>query len=144
MYKAKPFLVEDSVLSLYFSYIHSYINYANLAWASTHKINLKKIHSQQKHPLKTKFDHDRYYLKTVFDHDRYYLKTVFDHDRYYLKTVFDHDRYYLKTVFDHDRYYLKTVFDHDRYYDTKELFRSGNVLNVYKLNLLNISIFMQK
>ena len=122
MYKAKPFLVKDSVLSLYFSYIHSYMNYANLAWASTHKINLKKIHSQQKHPLKKKFDHDRSYLKTVFDHDRYYLKTVFDHDRYY----------------------LKTVFDHDRYYHTKELFRSGNVLNVYKLNLLNISIFMQK
>ena len=87
------------------------MNYANLAWASTHKINLKKIHSQQKHPLKKKFDHDRSYLKTVFDHDRYYLKTV---------------------------------FDHDRYYHTKELFRSGNVLNVYKLNLLNISIFMQK
>ena len=31
MYKTKPFLDKDSLLSLYFSYIHSYINYANLA-----------------------------------------------------------------------------------------------------------------
>ena len=46
MYKAKPFLDKDSLLSLYFSYIHSYINYANLTWASSHKTNLKKIHSQ--------------------------------------------------------------------------------------------------
>ena len=47
MCKTKLFLDKDSLLSLYFSYIHSYINYANLAWASTHKTNLKKIHSQQ-------------------------------------------------------------------------------------------------
>ena len=51
MYKAKPFLDKDFPLSLYFSYIHSYINHTNLAWASTHKTNLKKIHSQQKHAL---------------------------------------------------------------------------------------------
>ena len=30
MYKAKPFLDKDSLLSLCFPYIHSYINYANL------------------------------------------------------------------------------------------------------------------
>ena len=52
MYKAKPFLDKDSLLSLYFSYIHSCINHANLAWASTHKTNLKKIHSQQKHAFR--------------------------------------------------------------------------------------------
>ena len=32
----------------------------------------------------------------------------------------------------------------DRYYHTKELFRYCNILNVYKLNLLNNSIFMPK
>ena len=31
MYKAKSFLDKDSLLSLYFSYVRSYINYANLA-----------------------------------------------------------------------------------------------------------------
>ena len=47
MCKAKPLLDKDSLLSLYFSYIYSYINYANLAWASTHKTNLKKVHSNR-------------------------------------------------------------------------------------------------
>ena len=89
MYKAKSFLDKDSLLSLYFSYIHSCINYANLAWASTHKTNLKNIHSQQKHAL-------------------------------------------------------GIVHNKDRYYQTKKLFRSCNVLNVYKLNLQNTSIFMHK
>ena len=89
LYKDKPFLDKDSLLSLYFSYIHSYINYANLAWASTHKTNLKKIHSQQKHAL-------------------------------------------------------RILYNKDRYYHTKELFRSCNALSVYKLNLLNTSIFMHK
>ena len=89
MYKAKHFLDKDSLLSLYFSYIHSYINYTNLGWVSTHKTNLKKIHSQQKHTL-------------------------------------------------------RILYNKDRYYHTKELFRSCNVLNVYKLNLLNTSIVMHK
>ena len=89
MYKAKHFLDKDSLLSLYFSYIHLYINYANLAWASTHKTNLKKIHSQQRHVL-------------------------------------------------------RIVYNKDRYYHTKEPFRSCNVLNVYKLNLLNTSIIIHK
>ena len=89
MYKAKPFLDKDSLLSLYFSYIHSYIKYANLAWASTHKANLEKIHSQQKHAF-------------------------------------------------------RIVYNKDRCYHTKELFRSCNVLNVYKLKLLNTSTFMHK
>ena len=89
MYKAKPFLDKDSLLSLCFSDIHSYTNYANLAWASTHKTNLKKIHSQQKRAL-------------------------------------------------------KILYNKDRYYHTKERFSSCNVLNVYKLNLLNTSIFMHK
>ena len=41
MYKAKPVLDKDSLLPVYFSYIHSHINYANLAWASTRKTDLK-------------------------------------------------------------------------------------------------------
>ena len=63
MYKAKPLLDKNSLLSLYFSYIHSYINYTNLAWASVHKTNLKKIHSLQKHALRIEYNKDRYYHK---------------------------------------------------------------------------------
>ena len=43
MSKAKPLLDKDLVLLLYFSYIHSYVSYANLTSASTHKTN---IHNQ--------------------------------------------------------------------------------------------------
>ena len=61
MYKAKPFLDKNSLLSLHLSYIHSYINYASLAWARTHKTNLRKIHNQQKHVLRIVYNKDRYY-----------------------------------------------------------------------------------
>ena len=39
--KAKPFLNKQFLLSLYCSYIHSYINYANVTWVSTYMTNLK-------------------------------------------------------------------------------------------------------
>ena len=61
MYKAKPFLDKNSLLSLYFSYIPSYINYANLAWTSTYKTNSKKIRSLQKHAPRIVYNKDRYY-----------------------------------------------------------------------------------
>ena len=49
LYRAKPFLGKHSLLTLHYSYIHTYLNYANLSWASTNKTNLKKLLSQQKH-----------------------------------------------------------------------------------------------
>ena len=52
MYRAKPFLDKESLLSSYYSYIHSYLNYTNLAWGSTYRTNLKKLHSQQKHAIR--------------------------------------------------------------------------------------------
>ena len=68
LYRAKPFLNKKCLLSLYFSYIHSYINYANIAWGSTYLTNLKKINSQQKHAFriiynKKKFESARELLK---------------------------------------------------------------------------------
>ena len=61
MYKAKPFLDKDSLFRLQLSYIHSDINFANLAWESTHKTNLKKIRSQQKHALAILYNEDEYH-----------------------------------------------------------------------------------
>ena len=52
MYRAKPFLDKESLSALYYSYIHSYLNYANLAWGSTYLTNLKKLRSQQKHAIR--------------------------------------------------------------------------------------------
>ena len=40
--KAKQLLDNESLKSIYFSYIHSYMNYANIAWASCNPAKLKK------------------------------------------------------------------------------------------------------
>ena len=42
LYKAKPYLDKHSLLSLYLSYILSYISYGSIAWESTIRTNLKK------------------------------------------------------------------------------------------------------
>ena len=47
LYKARDYLSKESLFSLYYAYIHTYVNYANLAWARTIGTNLKKIHSQE-------------------------------------------------------------------------------------------------
>ena len=64
LYRAKPFLGKHSLLILYYSYIHTYLNYENLTWASTNRTNLKKLLSQQKHAIrtvnnKTRFEHTK-------------------------------------------------------------------------------------
>ena len=51
LFNAKTFLNKLSLLSLYYSYIHSYINYANVLWGSTYMTNLKTLPSQQKHAM---------------------------------------------------------------------------------------------
>ena len=89
MYQAKPYLNKYSVLALYFSYIHSYINYGYLVWGSTRRTYLRKISSQQKH-------------------------------------------------------LLRLIHNKNRFYHSKELFESCQIINAYKLNLLNTSIFMRK
>ena len=47
-----PYLVGlnggKSKLKEYFSHIHFYLNYANIAWESTHVRKSNKIHTQQK------------------------------------------------------------------------------------------------
>ena len=80
---------KQSLLSLYYSYIHSYINYANVAWGSTYMTNLKELSSQQKHAMRIICN--------------------------------------------------KWKFEH-----TKQLFQSNKILNVYKLNIVNVAKFMYK
>ena len=66
--KGKPYLNKDSLLALYFSYIHSYINYANLVWGSTNRTYLRKINSQQEHPLRLMHNKNRFYhSKKLFE-----------------------------------------------------------------------------
>ena len=42
LFKAKPYIDKYSLLSLHHTYIHSYINYGNIAWGSTTRTNFKK------------------------------------------------------------------------------------------------------
>ena len=46
--KSKQLLDTESLKSIYFSYIYSYLNYANIAWGSTSPTKVKKIHYLQK------------------------------------------------------------------------------------------------
>ena len=41
------------MVSLYYSFIHSYLNYGNIAWCSTSMTKLKKLLSKQKQALRT-------------------------------------------------------------------------------------------
>ena len=43
-YGVSLFLNEDSFRTVYFSYIQSYFNYANIAWASTYAKKLKVVY----------------------------------------------------------------------------------------------------
>ena len=49
LYRANHLLDNDSLWTIYFSYIHSYLNYVNTAWGNTCFNKLKAMHYQQKH-----------------------------------------------------------------------------------------------
>ena len=68
LYKAKPYLDKRSLLCLYYSYIHSYLNYANAVWCSTNRTYLKKLQSQQKHVIRIIFH------ENIFAHTREHFK----------------------------------------------------------------------
>ena len=87
LYRAKLFLDKNSLLTLYYSYIHTYLKYANLSWGSTNTTNLKKLLSQQKYTVR------------IINN--------------------------------------KTRFDH-----SNERFKSQKILNIYKLNILSVAVFM--
>ena len=53
MYRAKPLLEEKYLKSIYFVYVYSYLNYANIAWTSTYRTKLKSIHFYQKYVVRS-------------------------------------------------------------------------------------------
>ena len=52
LYKAKRVLNMNALKSLYFSFIHSYLNYGNIVWASVTQTKLKKLASKQKQAIR--------------------------------------------------------------------------------------------
>ena len=55
LYRVSQFLNEDSLKTVYFSYIHFYLNQKNIAWTSTHATKLKRVDLKQKHALRIVF-----------------------------------------------------------------------------------------
>ena len=49
LYRASLYLDKESLKSIYFSFINSYISYCNIAWASTSETKLTRIFNKQKH-----------------------------------------------------------------------------------------------
>ena len=52
LHKAKQFLNAKAMKSLYFSFIHSYLTYGNVAWCSTSMNKTKKLFGKQKQAIK--------------------------------------------------------------------------------------------
>ena len=48
LFKASRSLSSKSLRSIYFALVHSYINYTNIAWASTNKTYLNRTLGKQK------------------------------------------------------------------------------------------------
>ena len=60
LYKARPCLDKRTLLRFYYSYIYSYLNYANTAWYSTNRTYLKKFQSLQKHAIRIIFRQNKF------------------------------------------------------------------------------------
>ena len=52
LYREKPYLDETSLKIIYFSYIHSYLNYASIAWVSTRITKLKPLFYKQEQAVR--------------------------------------------------------------------------------------------
>ena len=52
LFKASPSLNSKSLRSIYFAFVHLYINYANIAWASINKTYVNRILGKQKRAAK--------------------------------------------------------------------------------------------
>ena len=70
LYRASHLLDFKNLLKIYFSFIHIYISYANITWASTFKTELQGILKKQKHAARITFHANR------FDHSRPLLKEM--------------------------------------------------------------------
>ena len=51
LHRARWILDRTALKNLYFSFVHSYLNYGNIVWASTSTTKLKKLASKQKQAL---------------------------------------------------------------------------------------------
>ena len=60
LYRTSHYLDKKSLKSIYFSFIHSYVNYCNIAWASTSRTKLDKILKKQMHAVCIIYNKDKF------------------------------------------------------------------------------------
>ena len=70
LYRARLIFPRKQLNQLYFSFVHSYLNYANLVWGSTQKTKFATLYRQQKHSIrllsfKDHFTHSRPLFKEI-------------------------------------------------------------------------------
>ena len=56
LYRTKPYHDKTSLKAIYFSFIHLYLNYASIAWASTRITKSKPLLYKQKQPVPIVFN----------------------------------------------------------------------------------------
>ena len=72
----------------YFSFIHSYLNYTNVAWTGTNKPNSISIFRHQKHAISIIVDKDRFaHTKIFFKHAK--RLTVYERNQPFLYFIYD-------------------------------------------------------
>ena len=59
LYKARITLNQKSTKQLYFSFIHSYLTYGSMSWASTNKTKLNNLLMHKKHAARIIFFKDK-------------------------------------------------------------------------------------
>ena len=59
LYKSKFLVKRKSLKYIYYAFIHSHLNYANISWASANPNKLKTIHNKQKHTARIILNEDR-------------------------------------------------------------------------------------
>ena len=70
LYRVRLIIPKKQLNQLYFSFAHSYLIYANLAWGSAQKTKLSTLYRQQKHSIrllsfKDQFTHSRPLFKEI-------------------------------------------------------------------------------
>jgi hypothetical protein len=60
LYRTRVIISKKNLKQLYFAFIHSYINYACIAWASTNKTKLACLYRHQKHAMRVINFKDRF------------------------------------------------------------------------------------
>ena len=68
--RARLIIPRKQLNQLYFSFVYSYLNYANIAWGSTQKTKLSTLYRQQTHAIrllsfKDQFTHSRPLFKEI-------------------------------------------------------------------------------